>query len=155
MQRIIHKKPIAAPLPKPRRVAGYSRVSCGKDAMLHSLSAQVSYYSQLIQRTHGWIYAGVYADEAITGTKCERPEFQRLLEDCRAGKIDLILTKSVSRFARNTITTLETIRELRALGVDVFFEEENINTLDSKGELLITIMGNALLLCQEVVHLVL
>jgi hypothetical protein len=76
-------------------VAAYARVSCGKEAMLHSLSAQVSYYSQLIQSTPGWVYAGVYADEALTGTKQDRPEFQRLLADCRAGKIDLILTNAV------------------------------------------------------------
>ena len=125
-----------------RRVAGYSRVSSGKDAMLHSLSAQVSYYSQLIQNTPGWIYAGVYADEAYTGTKQERPEFQRLLADCRAGNIDLVITKSVSRFARNTITTLETVRELRALGVDVFFEEQRIHTLSAEGEFLLTLLAS-------------
>ena len=142
MQRIIHKKPIATPMPKARRVAGYSRISCGKDAMLHSLSAQVSYYSQLIQSTPGWVYAGVYADEALTGTKQERPEFQRLLQDCRAGKIDLVLTKSVSRFARNTITTLETVRKLRALGVDVFFEEQNVHTLSAEGEFLLTLLAS-------------
>ena len=102
------------------RVAAYARVSSGKDAMLQSLSSQVSYYSSLIQSHPGWLYAGVYADEAKTGTKDSRPEFQRLLEDCRAGKIQLIITKSISRFARNTVTLLSVIRELKALGVDVF-----------------------------------
>ena len=142
MQRIITKQAPAAPLPKALRTAGYSRVSSGKDAMLHSLSAQVSYYSALIQSTPGWLYAGVYADEALTGTKQERPEFQRLLADCRAGRIDLVITKSVSRFARNTITTLEAVRELRALGVDVFFEEQRIHTLSAEGEFLLTLLAS-------------
>jgi len=145
MQRVIQKRMPAAlnhAKLKSHRVAGYSRVSSGKDAMLHSLSTQVSHYSKLIQNTPGWIYAGVYADEAYTGTKQERPEFQRLLADCRAGKIDLILTKSVSRFARNTITTLETVRELRALGVDVYFEEQNIHTLSAEGEFLLTLLAS-------------
>jgi len=145
MERIIEKRmPATLKIAdfKPRRAAGYSRVSSGKDAMLHSLSAQVSYYSQLIQSTPGWVYAGVYADEAQTGTKHERPEFQRLLADCRAGKIDLVITKSVSRFARNTITTLETVRELRALGVDVYFEEQRIHTLSAEGEFLLTLLAS-------------
>ena len=86
------------------RVAAYARVSSGKDAMLHSLSAQVSYYSDLIQRHQGWQYVGVYADEALTGTKDTRENFQRLLSDCRNGKIDIVITKSISRFARNTVT---------------------------------------------------
>ncbi len=132
---------IQAP-PKPperQRVAGYARVSDGKDAMLRSLSAQVSYYSALIQRNPEWVYCGVYADEDYTGTKDDRPEFQRLLADCRAGKLDLVLTKSVSRFARNTVTTLETVRELRTLGVGVFFEEQGINTLGADGEFLLTL----------------
>ena len=124
------------------RVAAYARVSSGKDAMLQSLSSQVSYYSSLIQSHPGWLYAGVYADEARTGTKEARPEFQRLLEDCRAGKIQLIITKSISRFARNTVTLLSVIRELKALGVDVFFEEQHIHTLSADGELMITILAS-------------
>ena len=124
------------------RVAAYARVSSGKDAMLQSLSSQVSYYSSMIQSHPGWLYAGVYADEARTGTKDSRPEFQRLLEDCRAGKIQLIITKSISRFARNTVTLLATVRELKALGVDVFFEEQHIHTLSADGELMITILAS-------------
>jgi len=88
---------IQAP-PKPperQRTAAYARVSDGKDAMLHSLSAQVSYYSAMIQRNPEWVYAGTYADEALTGTKDARPEFQRLLADCRAGKIDAVITNAV------------------------------------------------------------
>ncbi len=126
---------------KLKRVAAYARVSCGKDAMLHSLSAQVSHYSDMIQNTPGWKYAGVYADEAISGTKQNRPEFQRMLADCRAGNIDMIVTKSISRFARNTLTTLQTVRELRALGVDIFFEEQNLHTLGGDGELLLTLLA--------------
>jgi DNA invertase Pin-like site-specific DNA recombinase len=112
-----------------KRVAAYARVSLRKEAMLHSLSVQISQYSSLIQGTSGWRYAGVYADEAVSGTKRNRPEFQRMLEDCRAGKIDMIITKSLSRFARNTLTTLQTVRELRLLGVDVYFEKDYMKTL--------------------------
>jgi len=82
-----------------KKVAAYARVSNGKDAMLHSLSAQISYYSSYIQNHSEWFFAGVYADEAFTGTKESRPEFQRMIADCKAGKIDMILTKSISRFS--------------------------------------------------------
>ena len=131
-----------APLPSLTRVAAYARVSSGKDEMLHSLAAQVSYYSEYIQKQPGWFYSGVYADEAITGTKDNRPEFQRLLTDCKQGKIDLVLTKSISRFARNTVTLLETVRELKSLGIDVYFEEQNIHTLSGEGELMLTILAS-------------
>jgi len=125
-----------------KRVAAYARVSSGKDAMLHSLSAQVGYYSSMIQQNPGWEYAGVYADEAVTGTKDTREDFCRLLADCRAGKVDVILTKSISRFARNTVTLLETVRELKALGVDVYFEEQNLHSTGTDGELLLTILAS-------------
>ena len=101
--------------PRDLRVCAYARVSSGKDAMLHSLSAQVSYYSNLIQNHSGWFYCGVYSDEAMTGTKSQRDDFQRMIEDCRKGKIDLIITKSISRFARNTVTLHKTVRELKSL----------------------------------------
>ena len=104
---------------KRKRVCAYARVSSGKDEMLHSLSAQISYYSEYIQSCNEWEYAGVYADSAMTGTKDSRPEFQRMLTECKNGKIDMIITKSISRFARNTVTLLETVRELKNLGVDV------------------------------------
>jgi len=143
MNRIIRQvKFPAAAIPKLTRVAAYARVSSGKDAMLHSLSAQVSYYSQLIQSHGGWQYVGVYADEALTGTKDNRDNFLRLVEDCRAGKIDLVITKSISRFARNTVTLLSTVRELKNLGVDVFFEEQNIHTMSADGELMMTILAS-------------
>ena len=131
-----------AQIPKLIRVAAYARVSSGKDAMLHSLSAQVSYYSNLIQNHSGWQYVGVYADEALTGTKDNRENFQRLLADCRDGKVDLVITKSISRFARNTVTLLETVRELKNMGVDVLFEEQNIHSLSADGELMLTILAS-------------
>ena len=133
------------PQPKPERpvnVAAYARVSCGKDAMLHSLSAQISFYSNMIQNHKGWNYVGVYSDEAISGTKETRENFQRLLTDCREGKIDLVITKSISRFARNTVTLLSTVRELKDLGIDVYFEEQNIHTLSAEGELMLTILAS-------------
>ena len=129
-------------LPQMQRVAAYARVSTGKDAMQHSLSAQISYYSAYIQRHPGWVYVGVYADAALTGTKDNRDGFQRLMADCRAGKIDVVLTKSIARLARNTVTLLETVRELKALGIDVFFEEENIHSLSTEGELMLTILAS-------------
>ncbi len=124
------------------RVAAYARVSSGKEAMLQSLSAQISYYNKYIQQRRDWEFAGIYADEALTGTKEARPEFLRLLADCRAGKIDMVITKSLTRFARNTVTLLETVRELKALGVDVYFEKENIHTLSADGELLLTLLAS-------------
>ncbi len=133
-----HKSKLASK----KKVAAYARVSTGKDAMLHSLSAQVSYYSNLIQNTHGWLYAGVYIDEAITGTKSVRPNFQKMIEDARLGNIDMIITKSISRFARNTVTLLETIRELKNLKVDVFFEEQNIHSMSADGELMLTFLAS-------------
>ena len=143
MERIVERVDSYIPAqPKALRVCAYARVSTGKDAMLHSLSAQVSYYSTLIQGHSGWLYCGVYSDEAITGTKDRRNGFQRMLDECRSGKIDLILTKSISRFARNTVTLLETVRELKALHVDIFFEEQHIHTLSSDGELMMTILAS-------------
>lgn len=124
------------------RVAAYARVSSGKDAMLHSLSAQVSYYNNLIQQNPAWDYAGVYVDEALTGTKDSRPEFQQLIADCKAGKIDRILTKSLSRFARNTVTVLETVRMLRNLGIDVYFEEANLHSTGMGSELMLTLLAS-------------
>lgn len=131
-----HRKKLASK----KKVTAYARVSTGKDAMLHSLSAQVSYYSTLIQNTRGWLYCGVYVDEAMTGTKSERPNFQKMMEDARAGKLDMIITKSIYRFARNTVTLHETVRELKVLNVDVFFEEQNIHSLSADGELMLSFL---------------
>ncbi len=142
-KRIITQVPITIPpAPKQKRVAAYARVSSGKDAMLHSLSAQVSYYNDLIQKHYGWQFCGVYADEALTGTKADRESFTRLIADCRAGKIDMVITKSISRFARNTLTLLETVRELKSIGVDVFFEEQNIHSISGDGELMLTFLAS-------------
>ena len=141
MTRKIEQVRFAESAPKKKRVAAYARVSSGKDAMLHSLSAQVSYYSDYIQN-NGWEYAGVYADEAITGTKDKRDGFQKLLAECRNGNVDMVITKSISRFARNTVTLLETVRELKTLGVDVYFEEQNIHTASADGELMLTILAS-------------
>jgi DNA invertase Pin-like site-specific DNA recombinase len=125
MPRNIRKiEPLLPKVPAKKRVAAYARVSSGKDSMLHSLAAQIGYYSEFIQKHRGWEYVGVYSDEAVTGTKDGRAEFQRLLTDSRDGKIDLILTKSISRFARNTVTMLETVRELKNLNVDVFLKKK-------------------------------
>lgn len=129
-------------LERKKRVAAYARVSSGKDAMLHSLSAQVSYYNDLIQNHGDWLYAGVYSDEAKTGTKDSRAGFQNLVADCRACKIDMVITKSISRFARNTVTLLQTVREFKALGVDIYFEEQNIHTMSGDGELMMTILAS-------------
>ena len=123
-------------------MAAYARVSTAKDTMLHSLAAQVSYYSNYIQNHPEWEYIGVYADEAQTGTKDSRPEFQRLITDCNADKIDMVITKSISRFARNTVTLLETVRHLKEIGVDVYFEEQNIHSTDGDGELMLTILAS-------------
>ena len=143
MERIVERVDFSIPAqPRVMRVCAYARVSTGKDAMLHSLSAQVSYYSKIIQSHAGWQYCGVYSDEAMTGTKNQRSGFQQMLEECRKGNIDLIITKSISRFARNTVTLLQTVRELKSLGVDVFFEEQHIHTLSSDGELMMTILAS-------------
>jgi DNA invertase Pin-like site-specific DNA recombinase len=125
-----------------KRVCAYARVSSDKDAMRRSLSAQIAYYSTLIQRRVDWLFAGVYADDAVSGTLNGRAEFQRMLADCRSGKIDMIITKSISRFARNTLTALETLRELKTLGINVYFERENIHTASAEGELLITLLAS-------------
>lgn len=139
IRKVTHKKTV---IPQRKRVCAYARVSSGKDAMLHSLSAQVSFYSSMIQRNPDWMYVGVYADEAVTGTKGTRAEFQRMIADCREGKIDMIVTKSITRFARNTLTLLETARELKELGVDIFFEKENLHSMSGDGELMLTLLAS-------------
>ena len=125
-----------------KRVAAYARVSMETDRLEHSLSRQISYYSDLIQRHPGWEYAGVFADNGISGTSTNRPEFQRMIAECEAGHIDIILTKSFSRFARNTLDMLVTIRRLKELGISVRFEKEGIDTLTESGELLLTLLAS-------------
>lgn len=143
MNRTIKQISFSVPqVPKLKKVAAYARVSSGKDSMLHSLSAQVSHYNDLIQQNPRWLFCGVYADEALTGTKANRENFTRLLKDCKAGKIDMVITKSISRFARNTLDLLKTVRMLKGIGVDVYFEEQNIHSVSSDGELLLTILAS-------------
>ena len=126
-----------------RKVAGYARVSTDHDEQLTSYEAQLDYYTTLIQGHEDWEFAGMYSDEGVTGTSTKKREgFQTMVADALAGKINLIITKSVSRFARNTVDSLSTIRQLKEHGTEVFFEKENIWTFDSKGELLITIMSS-------------
>ena len=141
MKKTITKLDALPKLAKKSRVAAYARVSSGKDAMLHSLSTQVEHYKKMILENNEWEFAGVYADEALTGTKDSREEFQQLLTDCRAGLVDMIITKSISRFARNTLTLLETVRELKSLGIDVFFEEQNIHSISGEGEMILTFLA--------------
>ena len=126
-----------------KRVAAYARVSVNSQRLINSLSNQISHYSNLIRQNPQWIYAGVYADEGITGTLTEkRGEFKRLIRDCEDGKIDIILVKSISRFARNTVDLLETVRHLKDLGVEVRFEKENINSMSGEGELMLSILAS-------------
>ena len=126
-----------------RRVAAYARVSTDEEEQLNSYEAQVKYYTEYIQENDEWEFAGMYADKDRSGTTTKRrDDFNRMIKDALEGKIDFIITKSVSRFARNTVDTLTTVRQLKEKGVEVFFEKENIYTLDSKGELLITIMSS-------------
>lgn len=124
-----------------KRVAAYARISTEGEYMANSLAAQESHFAELIQGNPDWTFAGVYADKGISGTSAaHRKEFLRMLADCEAGKIDMILTKSISRFARNTVTLLETVRHLKEIGVEVRFERENLSSLDAAGEFMLTVL---------------
>lgn len=124
------------------RVAAYCRVSTDQEEQLTSYEAQVAYYTDKIITNPEWTMAGIFADEGITGTSAKkRPEFLRMIRLCKRGKIDLILTKSISRFARNTVDCLNYIRELKELGIPVIFEKENINTMKADSEIIITMLG--------------
>jgi DNA invertase Pin-like site-specific DNA recombinase len=126
-----------------RRASGYARVSTDSDEQATSYEAQVDYYTNYIKSREDWEFVGVYTDEGISATSVAKREgFKQMVSDALAGKIDLIVTKSVSRFARNTVDSLSTIRELKAKGVECYFEKENIWTFDGKGELLLTIMSS-------------
>ena len=125
------------------RVAAYCRVSTDDDEQLGSFESQKLYYEQKIASNKDWVNAGIFADEAVTGTKTDkRSGFQDMIAHCNNGEIDMILTKSISRFARNTVDTLNYVRMLRDRNIAIFFEKENINTLDMNGELLLTIMSS-------------
>ena len=123
------------------RIAAYARVSSDKDAAFHSLEAQTEYYEEYISSHPDWELVGIYSDNGISGTTINRPEFQRMLEDCRVGKIDLVITKSVTRFARNIVILLQTIRELKSLGIDCYFEKEDMHSISPDGELLLTLLA--------------
>ena len=124
------------------RVAAYCRVSTDDEEQLTSYEAQKNYYTDKIMTNPNWTMAGIFADEGITGTSArKRPEFLKMIHQCKQKKIDLVLVKSISRFARNTVDCLNYIRALRQLGIAVIFEKENINTLDSDSEMIITMMG--------------
>lgn len=128
---------------KKLRVAAYCRVSTDSEDQINSYKSQVQYYTDLINSKSEWIFVDIYADEAITGTQItKREDFQRLINDCMNGDIDMIITKSISRFARNTLDTLKYVRMLKDKGIAVFFEEENINTLTMDGELLLVILSS-------------
>lgn len=143
MKKISRIEPVAPALPKRKKVAAYARVSRDTERLMNSVSAQISYYSSLIQGNPEWEYAGVYADCGISGTDIsKRDEFVRMLGDCESGKIDIILCKSISRFARNTVDLLETVRHLKELGIEVRFEKEHINSLSEDGELMLSLLAS-------------
>ena len=124
------------------QVAAYCRVSTEEEEQQSSYEAQCSYYTDKIMSNLEWIFAGIFADEGITGTSTKkRDDFNRMIRKCKQGKIDLILTKSISRFARNTLDTIKYTRMLRVMGIGIYFEKENINTLDMDSEMLITMLG--------------
>lgn len=126
-----------------QRVAAYCRVSTDSEDQLNSYKSQVQYYTSLIKKKSDWIFAGIYADEAITGTQVtKREDFQRLINDCVNGEIDMVITKSISRFARNTLDTLKYVRLLKEQNIAVFFEDEKINTLTMDGELLLVVLSS-------------
>ena len=125
------------------RVAAYCRVSTDSDEQETSYDAQVSHYTEYIQQNPQWTLAGIFADDGISGTNTKkRDEFNRMIDECMAGNIDMIITKSISRFARNTLDCLQYIRQLKDKNIPVYFEKESINTMDAKGEVLITIMAS-------------
>ena len=125
------------------KVAAYCRVSTDGEEQLNSFTSQMKYYKEKIESNPDWTLVNVYADEAITGTKVElREGFKTMINDAMNDKIDIIMTKSISRFARNTVDTLNYVRKLKENNVAVFFEEENINTLTMDGELLLTILSS-------------
>ena len=123
-----------------KKVAAYARVSTDKKDQESSYEAQVSHFTKLIMNNPEWEFAGIYTDNGISGTSLKhRNQFLQMMEDCRARKIDIILTKSISRFARNTVDLLNSVRELKGLGIEVRFEKEQINTLGTGGEFLLTV----------------
>lgn len=136
------EKPPAIQHRKKTRVAAYARVSVESEMSHHSLSNQVETYKQMIANRPDWEFAGIYADEALTGTKANRPGFQKLMKDCQSHLIDMVIVKSISRFARNTVDLLNTTRSLKDLGINVRFENEHIDSISNEGELLMTMLAS-------------
>ena len=133
--RVLRKKKL--------RVCAYVRVSTGSDAQANSFLTMLTYYTEYIESNPDWEFVGIYADEAITGTKVDkREEFRTMLQECEDGNVDLIVTKTVTRFGRNTLETLRAIRRLKELGIGVYFESQKINTLTEKSELLLTVLSS-------------
>ena len=129
--------------PKKRKVAGYARVSTDSEEQQTSYEAQVSYYTEYIQKRDDWEFAGVYTDQGISATNTKhRDGFNRMIADALDGKIDIVLTKSISRFARNTVDLLKTVRHLKELGISVRFEKEHIDSLSEDGELMLTLLAS-------------
>ena len=147
-KEIIHipankKKGTQVETTKKLRVAAYCRVSSEQDQQLNSFENQVAYYTEYIERNPEYVMAGIYADEGISGTNTrKRGEFNRMIRDCEAGLIDLVITKSISRFARNTQDCLHYSRMLKDMGIGIIFEKENVDTTAASGELLFTILAS-------------
>ncbi len=142
MTKTVNEIKAIKPIKKLKKVCAYARVSNDKDAMMQSLSAQVSHYNNIISANHEWQFAGVYADEGISGTKEDRPQFLKMINDAKNGLIDMIITKSISRFGRNTETVIRTVRELKAINVDVYFESQNMHTMSEDGEFMLTVLAS-------------
>ncbi len=142
MPTVYRIDPILSPTAEKLRVCAYARVSSDSEDQLNSFASQVNYYTKYIQAHEKWTFVDIYADEGITGTSAAgRNEFQRLMQDCRQGRIDRILVKSVSRFARNVQDCLEAVRELKQLGVSVMFEKERIDTALISSEMMLSMMS--------------
>ena len=125
------------------RVAAYCRVSTDYEEQASSYQTQIEHYTDVIEKNPDWILAGIFADDGISATSTKhREQFNQMIEACKEGRIDMIITKSISRFARNTVDCLNYIRELKALNIPIYFEKESINTMDARGEVLITIMAS-------------
>lgn len=137
------KQQVTQRLQPKKRVCAYCRVSSDSREQKNSFSVQVAYYTEFIEKNEDWQYGGIYADEARSGTKLQkRDDFLRMMKDCEDGKIDMIITKSVTRFARNTVDSIQAIRRLKELGIAVFFEKEQINSLSEKSEQMLTILSS-------------
>jgi DNA invertase Pin-like site-specific DNA recombinase len=137
------KQQVIRQLPPKKRVCAYCRVSTDSREQHNSFSVQMEYYKTLIEEQEAWEFVGIYADEARSGTKLQkRDDFLRMMKDCEDGRIDMVITKSVTRFARNTVDSIQAIRRLKELGIAVYFEKEHINSLSEKSEQMLTILSS-------------